>query len=432
MGDQKVLIVYRLFSVLSGLGSLLLGGYVSRRDWGRTEALCTMVLMGTCYPLLLYFSEARGYAAAILFGLAAYATLGLTSVRRSWVQHALFWTTSVLGILSHATFVILFFAFVLWSAAQQIQVGDYGRAARRLLVLHAPPLLFFAWWYVFFLKDMVIGGGPRWGTWDVIGYASVLILGLPDMPALRVVAPVLVLLLVALGSTVLSLQRDMRWIFFPAVLVISPALLLLVTSPKYLYFRYFIVFFPFLILLLAYLVGRCCHCSPKLWRWLAFAVLTALLVGQAPRDYLLLKLGRGQYSAALEFIAEQSSGRNVLIGSDNDFRNRMVFDFYAPYVVGGGNLRYVNQPQWRSKPPDWILVHSFDVSDLSQRRAVVKGVGDYWLTKEYKFSGISGWSWLLFRREMDDSRRAQPAGPNRVAGGFAPSAPTPPSMRCSA
>lgn len=406
LGDQSALFAYRIFSVLSGLGSLLIAGYVARRDWGRTEALFAVVLMGTCSPLLLYFSEARGYAAAILFGLAAYATLGLTPVRRSWVQYALFWITSILGMLSHATFLILSFAFALWSAAQQIQSKDRRLTARRFFVLHTPPFLFFAWWYVVFLKNIVIGGGEQWVLWDVIGRASVLILGLPDMPALRVAAPVFVFILVALGSAALFRQHDMRGIFFSAAIVIAPALLLAVTSPECLYFRYFIVCFPFFILLLAYLLGRCFCCFPKRWRWLAFAALSAFLMGQAPRDCLLLKSGRGQYAAALEFIVDHSAGRNVFIGSDHDFRNKVVFDFYAPRVAGNGNLHYVDQPRWRSQPPDWLLTQQFDVTNVPQNKIVLKGIGEYALVKEYNYSGIlefSGWNWFLLKRETTGS-----------------------------
>ncbi len=398
MGDQKGLIVYRLLSVLAGLGSLLLAGHVARRDWGHTEALCSMVFMGSSYPLLIYFSEARGYALAIFLGLASYAALGLPRERNSWKQVALFWSTSVLGILAHASFVMLSLAFALWGVAREFQVGERrGRAARRLIVLHATPLLFFACWYLYFLKDMTVLGGPEYGTWSVIGQASVLILGLADSPALRGVAPFLGLLVVVLGSTILYRRRDIRWSFFPAVIIISPTLLILVADPRYLYFRYFIVCFPFVILLLAYIVGSGCHSFRRHWRWLAFAVLAGFLVGQLPRDYQLLKLGRGQYAAALEFIAAQPHGRDILVGTDQDLRNRVLFDFYAPRVTGGGDLRYVTKRQWRSEHPDWIIIHSEDVFYRTTKEITVIGVGTYRLVKQYRFSGISGWSWFLYR-----------------------------------
>ncbi|NJL58470.1 MAG: hypothetical protein HC887_01260 [Desulfobacteraceae bacterium] len=65
IGEQKMLWVYRLFSVVSGIGSVFLGAYIAKKNWGYPEALCSAVLIGTSYPLVIYYSEARGYAPAI-------------------------------------------------------------------------------------------------------------------------------------------------------------------------------------------------------------------------------------------------------------------------------------------------------------------------------------------------------------------------------
>jgi hypothetical protein len=80
VGAQNTLFLYRLFAVVSGMVALLLVGYLAR-DWGFAEALLGVVLTGTSYPLVLYFSEARGYAPAIMFALISCALL-----RRNWVR----------------------------------------------------------------------------------------------------------------------------------------------------------------------------------------------------------------------------------------------------------------------------------------------------------------------------------------------------------
>jgi hypothetical protein len=402
VGEQQPLFVYRLLAVLSGIGSVLIAGWVAKKDWGHLESLCAMFLIGTSYPLLLYFSEARGYAPAILFGVAAYATLGRNPASCQGWKVLLFWSASTLGVLAHATFVILTVAFAVWSLADEIQArAPLGQAARRLVVRHGVPLVFCGIWYVYFLKEMVVGRGPVYSTWSVIGQASVLALGLPDVTAFHWIAIVLLLVLVGWGAACLHRQGDTRWVFFPVAIVFSPALLLLVASREFLYFRYFMVCVPFLLLLLAYLVGRCFHSFPRPWRWLGFAVIAVLSVGNAPRDVLLFALGRGSYAAALEYISARSPNGIVRAGFDHDFRNRMVFDFYAPRVTKPGNLRYVVQHQWPVEPPDWIFLHSQDPYAQPPPGIVVPAVGDYQFHNEFRFAGVSGWTWFLFRR-IDD------------------------------
>jgi hypothetical protein len=400
VGEQKTLYIYRLLAVLSGIGSVFFVGYIARKEWGYPEALCSIVLTGTSYPLLLYFSEARGYAPAIFFSLVSYAALRHNMQHFRLVRLVLFWATSILGILSHTTFIMLIMACVVGSLAHEVYgIGSFRGKALRFMAHHIPPLIFFAWWYMFFVKNLVIGGGPIYGTWTVIGQASALLSGFPDALGFRGAAILLVLALVALGTSSLLQERDMQGPFFLTILLFSPALLLIVTQPKYLYFRYFVICFPFFFLLLSYLVCKCYRLFPYRWRCLLFGAMIMLIAGQAQRDYLLLKHGRGQYSAALEYISESSPKGIVRVGSDHDFRNQRLFDFYSLRVAAGNNLRYVKQPKWHEELPDWILTHSQDVSYQPQEGLDVKGIGIYRLIHVYRFSGISGWNWFLFKRE---------------------------------
>lgn len=406
LGRQDSLYPYRLLAVLSGIGSVLLLGAIARKEWGTPEALSVLALAGASYPLLLYFSEARGYAPAIFFGLASYAVLRHDPPSWHWGKVVLFYTTSVLGMLSHASFVLLTAAFVLQSLVQEVRSGTpRSRAAGRLIALHAPPILFFTGWYVYFLRDMVIGGGPVYGTWTVIGRASALLLGLPDQPVQRGLATVLVFVLIVLGTVSLRRQGDAQWAFFPAALVVAPAVMLLLTRPTHLYFRYFLIGFPFFLLLLSYLTCEAYRRLPGPWRWLPAAGIAVLLLGQAPRDYLLLKLQRGSYSAALETIVKASPEGIILLGSNDDFGNPLVVNFYASRVAGGGRIRYVQKPAWVKASPDWILTYSQELSFEPPKEMVMRGgkerrlIGDYRLVREYRYSGISGWSWFLFRRQ---------------------------------
>jgi hypothetical protein len=400
VGGWRSFYLDRLLAVLSGIGSVFLVGRIAARSWGSQEAFCGMVLAGLSYPLLLYFSEARGYAPAVFFALGSHALL-----RENWQDPrlgrlALFWGASILGLLSHATFIMATMALCLGHLADEVRAeGTFRRKLLRSVAWHAPPLIFFAGWYVYFLRGMTIGEGPIYPVREVLAQASALLIGFPQLPASAGVAMMWVLVFVALGAAILRQESDAQWAFYLAILFLAPALLLIVARPKYLYFRYLIVCFPFFHLLFSHLVCRCYRSWARRWRWIPVATVALLVAAQTPRIHSLLSLGRGRYAEALAYIAEHSRGGVVRIGSDHDFRNSLMVYFYAPLVPGGARLQYVKEPQWRETPPDWILVHSQDLWFQPLRNVDARGIGFYRLANEYRFSGISGWSWFLFRRE---------------------------------
>jgi hypothetical protein len=401
MGHQESLFLYRLFAVTSGIASVFLVGWIAEKEWGWPEALCAVILTSTSFPLLLYYSEARGYAPAIFFVLASYMLLSLNFRRFSKKRLPLFWATSILGLLSHGTFVIGTIAFCIWTIAHEVRsVGKFREKLFRFMSYHTPPILFLMWWYAFFLKGMKYGGGPEYPIWDVITQASGLLLGFPDAPGLFSLAIICTFFFITAGVIALRREQDERWIFFLTMLCISPAILLILAHPNIIYFRYFVVCFPFFYLLLSHLICKYYRICSNLWRCLIVTAFAILLAGQGLQDGLLLRFGRGNYSAALEYIEKNSLKDVVNVGSDHDFRNKMLFDFYNARMVFKNKLRYIEQDNWLKESPDWIITHSQDTTYQCPEKLVIKNVGIYYFTKEYKFSGISGWNWFLFRRKI--------------------------------
>jgi hypothetical protein len=395
MGTQQTLFLYRLLAVVSGMVALLIVGYLAEA-WGPAEALLGVLLTGISYPLVLYFSEARGYAPAIMFALFSYAL-----VRRDFREFNLygmfaFWTASILGILSHLSFVIVSLALLLANLANvALSEGPHRRRLIWLLAFHFPPLAFFGWFYVFFVREIVIGGGPLYTNWGVISQAATLLLGFPGDPFFGVLGFLLLMVVITAGSYRLYRNGDEQWLFFCFVLVV-PMLVLIFARPEYLYFRYFIVCFPFFYLLLSYLLCDWYRYSKPVRAGVIAAVLL-LLIGQIYRVVSLLELGRGNYRAALTRILENSPQGVVRIGSDHDLRNRVLVDFYAPALARSHTVRYIPQTEWHREPPDWILTHSQELSYQPPPDITVPGIGIYHFVAAYRFSGVSGWSWFLYR-----------------------------------
>lgn len=403
VGEQQRLYTYRLLAVVTGIASLLLLGFIAAREWGHREALCVVVLAGASYPLLLYFSEARGYAPAIFFALACYALLRENARRFTAWRAAVFWLCAILGTLSHATFIMAVTAFCLGDVARCfLTAAPSRRDAIRLAIHHAVPMLFFVWWYRFYVKPMEIGGGALDAKWDVFGQGAAVLLGIPESPILFGVAMVCTIVIVAAGIVRLRRDKDSQWFFFLAILLLAPVILLIVSRPVYLYFRYFIVCFPFFYLLVARTSCRCAEVIASRWRWLPYVVLAAIVAGQLPRDFELVRLGRGRFTEAIAYMAHESAGHPARVGSDHDFRNRLVFDFYAPRQREAAGLRYVEQSDWRHGLPDWFLTHSQSLSHRPQKEITIgtpSGAATYQLAREFKYSGVSGWSWFVYRRK---------------------------------
>jgi hypothetical protein len=89
----------------------------------------------------------------------------------------------------------------------------------------------------------------------------------------------------------------------------------------------------------------------------------------------------------------------ITVGSDNDFRNKMLLLFYSRFLEGGKKLRYIDQQFWESDPPDWLILHSLDETASPEPWVSAAGGRTYRLTRSEGFSGNSGMSWFLYHVE---------------------------------
>lgn len=398
IGPQKHFYFYRLLSIASGFGSLIIMALLTK-ERGKFATVCMLLLGGTSYPLVLYFSEARGYAPAIFFSLLAYWIHDRYRSRLTPAYAALFWIALIAGFLAHFTFIIFIIAIFTLSCIHE-KNSDHTplQRVRRVCLLYALPALALMIMYYFYLRQMAIGGGDDYRTLDIITYAALLLHGLPDGGFSRFFSLLCYAGAVFGGVFMLKCKHRDEWLFYLMILVIAPALMLIVTKPPVLYFRYFILCFPFYYLLLAKILGECYRANSVQLTITACAIIGLIMTGQSRRLMQLATVGRGGYSKAITYIAGNTAGSTLNIGSDHDFRNRMLLIFYSRFLSGNKTLNYINQDSWQLTPPEWVLSHSQDHLPRPIPELAVNGVGAYKLEQQFPSTVDSGWHWFLYHR----------------------------------
>ena len=382
----------RMLSVAAGTAAIAVAAVGDARR--SLSILARAFLLSFSYVAIHYGSEARGYGLALLFAVVAYVSMDrfLLTGRLAWA--VAFAASAVLGLLSHLTFLYAVLAFLAWGAAVAWRERGSRSLARGLTAAFLPPAACLAVLWTIDLRFLVVGGGPPYRFQDVLLEFLRATFGIPG-GALGWLG------LAALGLSVASLvrlirARDLRWVFFVVVIVIAPAATLGVLKPQYLAPRYFVVTVPFVLWLCADGLAWMSR-TGRAGSALATALAVLFLAGNVAQAERLVRLGRGQYRAALEYIVRTDPGPVATVGSDNDFRNATVIRRHLPAIQGAARLRYVQSAEWTAMPPNWALAHRFE-GDPPPDEVVVAGNGDrYVLVRVFPYAGLSGWDWYVYR-----------------------------------
>ncbi len=150
---------YRIPAEVFGIGTIVLAWLIgARRD--RWAAFFCMFLVSFSYVLILYSSEARGYAPLIFFCFLCLLVLHSFFDKPRWQSAALFSLSTVLGLTSHLTFVIFLCASLLWFWVRLLKLKwSILRVAAWTAACYAAPFIYFVALYVVDLRYLQIGGG---------------------------------------------------------------------------------------------------------------------------------------------------------------------------------------------------------------------------------------------------------------------------------
>lgn len=392
---KPTFVPHRLFSVISGVVSLFLVWKIASRR-GRAEAFTALALAGFSYPLVLYSSEARGYSPAIMFALASFLFVE-RRLAGSRPAMFLFWLSAPLAFLSHSSFIYVYAGLFVWSALEETRRNGVIKGAGRLCLLHIVPAVFAALYYLLFLRSMVYGGGELGGAFKEVLLTASMALGAPAGGFMGYAALALLIAGSMAGLVRLSRSGPGEPVFFISAIFIVPALIVAVMKPEFLYFRYFLVTFPFLYLLCVH--GLCAlYLRPGAPRAVFFVLVAVFCAMNLKSGVELVEYGRGSYSEAMEYMAEETPGDEVVVSGDHDFRNSLVTGFYARFFTGK-KFVYIDRGD-RSVVPEWFLAHSVDAGRRPPEFVFDSGTR-YSLKRSYGFAGVSGWSWFVYRKDAE-------------------------------
>jgi len=138
-------------------------------------------------------------------------------------------------------------------------------------------------------------------------------------------------------------------------------------------------------------------------RILFFALMTLYLLGQFSSYLNFIPNGRGQFFQGVSYLAKQSHGKRITVGSDFDFRNEMVINFYKKRIKGGEHIDYIHNKDWHTIAPEYFFLHHLGKRLNPPPEKIVSTVGDREYTHQYLKTfpfgeKFSGWHWYLYRK----------------------------------
>jgi len=181
------------------------------------------------------------------------------------------------------------------------------------------------------------------------------------------------------------------------VVAAAPSIVLALFRPDVIALRYFLIGIAFYLLAVSDGLSQMWH-GHRWGREIVFALLICFVVGNGVHAMAFLREGRGSYLAPLELIAQSRSGEGARLGSDQDFRNRKLLDFYRRHLPGDTDVHYFERGHWPEEGLDWLLLHT-SYRDSAPAPHVKDDSGYvYALERSYGKFGASGFYIDLYRR----------------------------------
>ncbi|HWB53861.1 MAG TPA: glycosyltransferase family 39 protein [Tepidisphaeraceae bacterium] len=393
VGDTSLWWIYRLPSLLCGCAMFLLILWMERKFSRRTFILVCL-LVGLSFPLIIYSSEARGYAPMLLCAVGCYYLLRVIAADPTRkLRGILFAILCSIGLLFHLTFV----QFLLAAIILAILVLPRRTLWKTLPLLFGLPFAVLVALVLIFVRHLHFGGAPDASATNAVASTLSLVLGGPMSGVAIYPIAVVVLILVLLALRWLYCRGRAEGWFFIVAIFVAPAAMIIAQSLSAgemptIQIRYLLIPFTFSLILLGRYFVALLHRGAWV-RPLCMAILALAMLGDGYHVGRFLAVGRGDYKEAVEHISADTASTNLTWASDspgNAFRVNSLLLYYQRFVRLGQHFEQSKNPQWvilniQQLPDSFPLIYSFDGEP-------------YKFDSVYPAYGLSGWSWVLYRK----------------------------------
>ena len=358
LGPGAPAAVYHAFSLVCGSLSVLVAALIGWRR-GREAAWISAALIGFSYELIAYSAEARGYSSLVLFSLLSYYLLEGYLIRpRPW-RAAAYGLCAILGLLSQPIFAAFLGAATLWGLFRLVRLGrSLGRILLETAACQGVPLALLATMYGLDYRHAVAGGGTPMlslgsSAWTALAWS----LGAPQNAGAQLLLGGAALLGLGFGLWNLVREGSDKWVFYSAVTLLFPVVLILARNSNLVYTRHFMVGTTFLLMLWS-------EALAGVWKRGRFGPVAGLVLlaayagfnGWHVADWAVH--GRGQPSDVLRCIAAHAADPFATIGSDSDFRVGATIDYYRMGLPEAKGFRYLMRNNRPPTGPDWMVTHA--------------------------------------------------------------------------
>jgi hypothetical protein len=391
VGDRPDFVLYRLPAFLAGLACVPLAAQIAGRH-GRSAAIAAAWLTAVAFLLVVYSSEARGYAPMVFLSLASFecAWTWLDTKAQRWL--VLSWLCAVLGVLSQTLFVVGWGAIALAVVVRIARVAGPGKLARSAAFACLPLLAFAAWWVVN-VRHVFNAGAPSWSTLDMLTKTAWSAFGMPEGPLAAGLGTLLAAAVLALDARWLAARGDLAWLVQIGVVVLGSVATVVLLRGEFLAERYFLVPLAFWILAFARVLARLGERAPAA----AAALFLAFAAGNALHLWPVLRVGHGTIGALVRTMATGSTSNPIVVTGNYDFNVRTLLDWHARSLPPGRALRYVPQKGLPLAGADFAVIQGPVGPEVPP--AVRIGARRYTLFGTSRHGGPSGESWAMYRRD---------------------------------
>lgn len=328
------------------------------RGFGTWVMLCTGLLLACNSWWVIFSTQARGYTLAACAAMACWLLWRRYREHPTWAWGSALGGMVVVGFLAHFHFLQVYLALaaamVMHWARERRSLGEEWL---HLIRCHWLPVLGLTLLYFFFIRDMELGGGPRPSAGEVLVHLFGQGFGFYQTSPYQWLAG-LVGMGLLFGLLLLSLldrDRTVARMFWLTCLLV-PAILFMSMRPPFLFERYFL--FPYLFVLILYGIGLG-RCAQFPWGWPVVLVLLGLYAWnnlQLLDEYR--QEGRVRFAEVVAYLQQAQPGTEpITVAGDVDFRLEKFFAFEGARLDRQRRLRYVQNKDIPKEGVHWLLMH---------------------------------------------------------------------------